>query len=429
MSKLNISFNNTDYSIDESALSDAKAQLKSHLLSAMSGEGATINFDAIAYSVNSTKLANATNDFISHLGTIAGTGKKIKIGNVEYSVDSTKLLPTISDLEAAFDELASILPRPAAGLYKTGANYTELTTSWDDLVSSGAIGIDSGAVSVKKITPTLPAKNQYGFYFGVWYQDGDYAGWKFYSNGSVDYFTDDPQNIETYPAGYAKYTTRQITFGDYTFDVAADGLSFESRAYCGSIQSTLPQLEGDLVLPEDSGITSVATLAFSKQKLLNSILLPEGVTKIGERAFAYCDNLTNIGVPDSLRTFGYEMVYLCDKLTNFVIPSGVTTIADSAFANSGLTSIVIPDSVTSIGSSAFEVCTSLTSIVIPAGIDAINNYAFYGCQHLTEIIYKGTMSQWNAIKKYGDYSSSDSASWRYRVPATHVQCIDGQVAL
>lgn len=43
MAKTNIVFNNKDYYIDNSSLSDATAALQSHLSTVMNGAGATIN--------------------------------------------------------------------------------------------------------------------------------------------------------------------------------------------------------------------------------------------------------------------------------------------------------------------------------------------------------------------------------------------------
>jgi hypothetical protein len=43
------------------------------------------------------------------------------------------------------------------------------------------------------------------------------------------------------------------------------------------------------------------------------------------------------------------------------------------------------------------------------------------CTNLSSIIFEGTTAQWNAIRKGTD--------WNEDVPATHVQCSDGQVEL
>jgi hypothetical protein len=86
-----------------------------------------------------------------------------------------------------------------------------------------------------------------------------------------------------------------------------------------------------------------------------------------------------------------------------------------------LTSITIPNSVTEIGNETFGYCFGLTSITIPNNVTSIGEKAFELCESLTSITYEGTMEQWNAIDKV--------SGWNNEVPATYVQCSDGQVAL
>lgn len=100
----------------------------------------------------------------------------------------------------------------------------------------------------------------------------------------------------------------------------------------------------------------------------------------------------------------------------------VTGIGSGAFNNCGdLTSVTVPNSVTYIGDLTFDSCSNLMSITIPNSVTSIGTMAFNACYGLTSITYEGTQAQWNSIYK-GD-------SWNYNVPATYVQCTDGQVTL
>lgn len=104
-----------------------------------------------------------------------------------------------------------------------------------------------------------------------------------------------------------------------------------------------------------------------------------------------------------------------------ILDKPVQEIPYEAFFNfANMKSVQIPDSVTTIASCAFGACTSLTSITLPASLTALFS-AFQGCTKLESITFKGTTAQWNSINKDDD--------WNTGIPATYVQCSDGQVAI
>lgn len=107
MAKINIPFNNSTYSIEESALAAATAALKKHLSETMGGSGATINFGGIPYNIDSTKLQAATNTFIADLGKISGTGSKVVVNGQEYNIGTDKIASAVANLHTAFGALQS----------------------------------------------------------------------------------------------------------------------------------------------------------------------------------------------------------------------------------------------------------------------------------------------------------------------------------
>ena len=171
-------------------------------------------------------------------------------------------------------------------------------------------------------------------------------------------------------------------------------------------------------------VTSIVAGAFDYCEGLTSITIPDSVTSIGETAFSDCSSLTSITIPDSVTSIGYQAFTKCTNLTSvtFGENSRLTSIAHSAFNScTSLTNITIPDGVTSIENGIFDACSSLTSITIPENVMSIGIYVFRDCSALTSIYFDGTQAQWNKITK--------GTNWNKNVPATHVHCTDGDVAL
>ena len=175
-----------------------------------------------------------------------------------------------------------------------------------------------------------------------------------------------------------------------------------------------------IVIPD--GITTISDSAFSGCSNLSDVVIGDDVTSIGCHAFSHCSSLVSIVIPDGVTTIGNNAFFDCSSLTGIDIPNGVTLIDFAAFAGcSSLVSIVIPDGITTISDSAFSGCSNLSDVVIGDDVTSIGKDVFSGDKFLNEIIFNGTMTQWNAISK--------DINWNYEVPATYVQCSDGQVTL
>ena len=140
--------------------------------------------------------------------------------------------------------------------------------------------------------------------------------------------------------------------------------------------------------------------AFEKCALLQSVVFGEysNLQRIEDHAFGYCANLINISLPDNVYAIGSQAFLDCSNLTEFVCPSELITLGYDVFMN----------------------CKKLNRVMIPVNIKYVYD-AFIGCNSLVDIVYEGTVAQWNAIVK--------KENWNDGIPATHVQCSDGDVAL
>ena len=213
-------------------------------------------------------------------------------------------------------------------------------------------------------------------------------------------------------------------------------------------------------------VTSIGSEAFSGCTAMTGVIIGNGVTSIGSSAFSYCTGLTSVTIGNSVTSIGGSAFKNCSELTSITIPNSVTSIGSYAFSGcskliqketgvsyvdkwviacdtsvtevilradtagigynafsdcSNLASIELPDSVTGISQRAFAWCSGLKSITIGNGVRRIAYWAFYQCSKLTSVTFNGTTSQWEEITKEDD--------WKHKIPATYVQCTDGQVTL
>ena len=202
-----------------------------------------------------------------------------------------------------------------------------------------------------------------------------------------------------------------------TFVVKADNSDFEVVdgvlvAYHGA--------GGDVVIPDNLGITKIGNLAFAHNASLISVIIPEGVITIGNNAFLDC-GLTSVTIPNSVMSIE-SWAFAYNSLTSITIPSSVEAIGNLAFGfcpNFALINVddsnkhysseegvlydknktilyvyptkknnltfIIPNSVIEISLFAFLNCNNLTSITIPNDVVSIGDSAFSGCNNLASI--------------------------------------------
>lgn len=249
--------------------------------------------------------------------------------------------------------------------------------------------------------------------------------------------------------------------------------NYDTNLYENSSSS---DLLGDLIMPTDGTVTSIANHTFRSCTMLTGVTIPDSVTSIGERAFQKCDGLTSMEIPNSVTSMGKSVFWMCSNLKSAVIGNSVTSIEDytfafcesltsvvigdsvtniksdafrgctglnsmgpvgsdasvelsssvktignSAFSSTGLQNVVIPNTVGRLENSAFSTCGDLVSVVIGDGVSYIGNSAFAECTKLANLSYAGNISRWNSVTK--------GSAWKINILATEVICSDGTVSL
>ena len=210
-----------------------------------------------------------------------------------------------------------------------------------------------------------------------------------------------------------------ILNGDYYIEAYADGtcVILEYKGHDASVS-----------VPETIGgrqVVEIGSQAFSNNKDLERVIIPDSVMRIGSNAFFGCEHLASVGILgkavdidenafngcEALETISkysddyFVKIYAdgtcvlegyCGSAAHIVIPQiidgnrvvGIGSAAFNAQDNENLVSVVIPDGVTDIDFDAFYGCDKLTAVTIPESVVGIarSHYdVFYECNALQTI--------------------------------------------
>lgn len=169
-------------------------------------------------------------------------------------------------------------------------------------------------------------------------------------------------------------------------------------------------LGGKVEIPDDRGITTIYSYAFSGYEYvpkdlengdvindedpLNSkpvyigedtiteIVIPEGVTDIQQYAFAGLTALEKVTLPSTLNRIGMGAFYGCTSLKEINLEN-VQFVNKEAFRNTALTDVDL-DSAAAIGDYAFA-DSRLGYLDLPASCQSLGIGAFYGNDYLTDV--------------------------------------------
>ena len=152
---------------------------------------------------------------------------------------------------------------------------------------------------------------------------------------------------------------------------------------------------------------------------------------IPDWAFYGCDELTNVDLPNNVTLIGDKAFMRCKNLESITLGEDVVSIESEAFRDcKKLKKIIIPDGVSVLRNGPFYDCESLTDVTLGTGIRYLGDYTFYGCEKLSNIKYKGTMKQFNEIKKEDNWHElRDPIGPGAFIYIKTVQCADGVTSI
>lgn len=121
----------------------------------------------------------------------------------------------------------------------------------------------------------------------------------------------------------------------------------------------------EVVIPD--GVVEIGEYAFCGDEDMfqgiRSVVISEGVKVISKSAFSGQKNLEQVTLPESLEKIGSGAFAFCDALKKVIIPDGCIELGEECFANESLTDIYIPASVTIINNSIFDFLRELDKAI------------------------------------------------------------------
>ena len=181
-----------------------------------------------------------------------------------------------------------------------------------------------------------------------------------------------PANLQTIgPFAFSGISATEIT-------LPANVATVGERAFyeCGNLKNVYVSADNPNFKSVDGVLFTkdgAELICYGVDRTAASYQVPDGVRTVRASAFSYNKTLQEVRLPDSL-----------------------LTLQDWAFGHTGLERIVLPQHVQRLGDNAFGECFDITEATLPVSLTEIGAGVFKGCS-LADVYYEGTEDDWAEV--------------------------------
>lgn len=185
--------------------------------------------------------------------------------------------------------------------------------------------------------------------------------------------------------------------------ISVDGVIFSKDKKCLMFY---PRGKEDRIYKIPEGTVKIAREAFSGQRYLQEVWMPDTITTIGMSAFYDCAALQKVLFSENIREIPDSSAYQkggvfqeCKNLCEVKLPAKLQYLGSFAFYNSGLEKVVIGEELRQIGEYAFSECKKLNHICLPQALERLGKGALRCIESIEAYVgtAKGLVSAVNTV--------------------------------
>lgn len=226
------------------------------------------------------------------------------------------------------------------------------------------------------------------------------------------------------PSFLLRIESEQMVYGDFVFDKNDDGtLTLSGYTGSGSSVSVPAQVDG-------MAVAAIARSAFSGNRSLVEVVVPDGVLRLEGGAFASCASLKKVRLPDSLEEVGGGLFDGCGALEDLQLDISIEAVMTGP---RGYTREVVLEN-NEVKTIRIEIDRDFTDYsVLSGGLWRVEGALRIDAEHAASVASGGTLriSSAGSIVVNGSLSCSGSAANEGRVVACggSVSGVGGDVVL